>query len=247
MADVGYLAMVAAGLGAYWWRHLRLARSRVAFLDALSPEADVALHVAFHEANARHQPLSSLHVLYGLLQDEAFASAVTTAGGDPAVLEDRVLDALAVPHVRDAVAWRLDAVALRARERGARAGCVDLFATLAELPAASLVDAAGVWRGAVLYALVHGGAPLEVPGDGPDVLVVLRNDDFTTQRFVLRLLLDVFGLPDAEAAERMLTTHREGRAVIGRFTASEARARVTAARERARFEAFPLWIGTEPT
>ena len=68
LADVGYIAIVVAGLGAYWWRHLR-ARPREAASELFTPDAEVALHVAIHEATSRRQRLSSIHVLYGLLQE----------------------------------------------------------------------------------------------------------------------------------------------------------------------------------
>ena len=75
MADVGYIAIIVAGLGAYWWRHLRPQprdRTRALF----ESDAEVALHVATHEASSRRQELSSLHVLYGVLQDEAVTAAI---------------------------------------------------------------------------------------------------------------------------------------------------------------------------
>ncbi|HMG54784.1 MAG TPA: hypothetical protein VK601_14905, partial [Kofleriaceae bacterium] len=125
MADVGYIAIVVAGFGAYWWRHLRQ-QPRTAASELFEPDAEVALHVAVHEATQRQQALSSLHVLYGLLQDEAVTAAIATAGGEPDAVEDRVLAAL-----------------------GGAAG---------ELAA---------------VVVVAGGAR--------DVLIVLRNDHFTTQ------------------------------------------------------------------
>lgn len=246
VADVGYLAMVAAGFGAYWWRHLRLARSRVEFSDALEPDAEVALHVAVHEATTRRDRLSSIHVLYGLLQDEAVTGAIAEVGASPDALEDRVLEELGRGAAPDPVGWRIEVLAGHARMRGRRASCIDLFAALAELPAAALCDRAGLRRGDVMYALVHGGRPPEIAGDGPDVLVVLRNDDYTTQQFVQAALVEVFGLADAEATRLMLETHQGGRATIGRYPAAEARAKIGQVRDRAQAHAFPLWIATEP-
>lgn len=247
MADVGYLAMVAAGFGAYWWRHLRLARSRVEFSDALEPDAEVALHVALHEAATRRARLSSIHVLYGLLQDEAITGAIAAAGARADALEDRVLDELGRGTAPDPVGWRIEVLAGHARLRGRRASCIDLFAALAELPAAALCDRAGLRRGDVMYALVHGGRPPEIAGDGPDVLVVLRNDDYTTQQFVQAALVEVFGLAEDQASARMLQTHREGRATVGRYAAADARAKIAEVRDRAQAQAYPLWIATEPT
>lgn len=253
MADVGYIAIVVAGFGAYWWRHLR-ARPREAASELFTPDAEVALHVAIHEATSRRQPLSSLHVLYGLLQDEAVVDAIRTAGGDPDALEDRVLAALtALPegggHEDDEdhggeLAGRAAAIA---RHGGRRASCTDLWAALAGSPAARLIDDGKLDRGATLFVLAHGGrAPDVALPDSRDVFVVLRNDHYTTQQFVCSVLREVFALPDDQAHAIMMATHTTGRAVIGRFTAAAARDRIEQARALARAQAFPLWIGVEP-
>jgi ATP-dependent Clp protease adaptor protein ClpS len=247
VADVGYIAIVVAGFGAYWWRHMR-PRARNAASELFEPDAEVALHVAVHEATSRHQSVSSLHVLYGLLQDEAVIAAIATAGGDPDALEDRVLAALATPPDDDdlggGIAGRAATVA---RQTGRRASCTDLWAALAGSPAAELLHDCRLDRGATLFALFHGGrAPDIALPDDRDVLVVLRNDHYTTQQFVCGLLRDVFALPDAQASAIMLATHTAGRAVVGRFTASAARDKIAQARALARAEAFPLWIGVEP-
>jgi ATP-dependent Clp protease adaptor protein ClpS len=247
--DVGYIALVVAGFGAYWWRHMRPQRPRPALL---APDADVAVHVALHEASSRHQELSSLHVLYGLLQDDDVIAAIRTAGGDPDALEDRVLGALAarggpVEDARDHGQWIVGRAATIAHRAGRQASCTDLWATLGESPAANVIADGKLDRGAVLFALFHGGREPDVSlADDRDVFVVLRNDHFTTQQFVSSMLHDVFALPDAQATALMLTTHTTGRAVIGRFTAAAARAKIAEARALARAEAFPLWIGVEP-
>jgi ATP-dependent Clp protease adaptor protein ClpS len=259
LADVGYIAIVVAGFGAYWWRHLR-ARPREAASELFTPDAEVALHVAIHEATSRRQRLSSLHVLYGLLQDEAVVGAIRTAGGDPDALEDLVLAAVSdagTPGDRDDdgdgdgdgdhggdLAGRAAAIA---RHGGRRASCTDLWAALAGSPAARLIDDGKLDRGATLFALFHGGrAPDIALPDSRDVLVVLRNDHYTTQHFVCSLLREVFALPDDRAHAVMMETHTAGRAVIGRFTAAAARDRIEQARALARAQAFPLWLGVEP-
>jgi ATP-dependent Clp protease adaptor protein ClpS len=254
VADVGYIAIVVAGFGAFWWRHLR-ARPRESVSELFTPDAEVALHVAIHEATSRRQRLSSLHVLYGLLQDEAVVDAIRTAGGDPDALEDRVLAELArIPDGGEddeddedhggGLAGRAAGIA---RHGGRRASCTDLWAALAGSPAARLIDDGKLDRGATLFALFHGGrAPNIALPDGRDVFVVLRNDHYTTQQFVCSLLREVFALPDDRAHAIMLETHTAGRAVIGRFTATTARDRIEQARALARAQAFPLWIGVEP-
>src|SRR5436190_1238699 len=94
VADAGYIAIVVASLGAYWWRHLRPARPQLTMGSFFAPDAEVALHVATHEATTRHQAMSSLHLLYGLLQDETVVAAIASAGGNADAIEDRVLAAL---------------------------------------------------------------------------------------------------------------------------------------------------------
>ena len=248
VADVGYLAIVVAGFGAYWWRHLRL-RSASPMSELFTPDAEVALHVATHEARQRDQALSSLHVLYGLLQDEAVAAAITTAGGDPAALEDRVLAALAAPvdNAHDDANWVVGHAATIAHRADRKASCTDLWAFLGDTHAARLVNAAEVDRGATLFALFHGGRFPALPSaTDRDVFIVLRNDHYTTQQFVCRVLRDVFAVDDARARALMLETHASGRAVVGRFSAADARAKITAVRELAAAQAFPLWVGVEP-
>jgi ATP-dependent Clp protease adaptor protein ClpS len=257
VADAGYIAIVVAGFGAYWWRHLRT-RPREAVSELFAPDAEVALHVAVHEATSRRQRLSSLHVLYGLLQDEAVVAAIRTAGGDPDALEDRVLAALAAlssdgggedgdPDDDDHGGGLAGRAAAVARHAGRRASCTDLWAALAGSPAARLIDDGKLDRGATLFALFHGGrAPDVALPDARDVLVVLRNDHYTTQQFVCSVLRDVFALPDDQAHAVMMATHTTGRAVIGRFAAAAARDRIELARALARAQAFPLWIGVEP-
>jgi len=238
VADVGYIAIIVAGFGAYWWRHLR-PRPHDQTSEMFEPDAEVALHVAVHEAASRHHRLSSLHVLYGLLQDDTVIAAIATAGGDAGALEDRVLAALAAPPDGEDNAGRIAgrAVAL-ARVGSRRATCTDLWAALTGSPAARLLDDSQLDRGATLFALFHGGRAPDVASlDGRDVLIVLRNDNYTTQEFVCSLLRDVFALPDAEAHAIMLATHNAGRAVIGRFAAAAANDKIREAR---------LWIGVEP-
>jgi ATP-dependent Clp protease adaptor protein ClpS len=254
VADLGYIAIVVAGFGAYWWRHLRLRAHDATTRDLFLPDAEVALHVALHEAASRRQELSSIHVLYGLLQDEAVIAAIATAGGDPDALEDRVLAALAAPRGLidddddDRGGGLAGRAAMAARHGDRRASCTDLWAALGGSPAARLIDDAKLDRGATLFALFHGGRPPEITlPDALDVLVVLRNDHYTTQQFVCRVLRDVFAVSDARATEIMLATHSAGRAVVGRFTAAAARAKIAEARALARAQAFPLWIGVEPT
>jgi len=258
------LVLAGASLGA-WWLHRYQhgsARLRLRGAGRYEPDAEVALHVALHEGRSRgHAWLSSLHVLYGLLQDEGVVAAIQRAGGDASALEDRVLAALDAHEVtadsaREA-GWLL-AYAVAVAEDGGRAtSCTDLWAALARssFEGAQLIDQAGIGRAAVLFLLFHGeeqelgepaGALVGGIGDVGDVHVVLRNDHYTTREFVCELLERVFGLPPAEATARMQATHDTGRAVIGRYPAHDGREKVLEARRLARARGFPLWVGVEP-
>ena len=133
-----------------------------------------------------------------------------------------------------------------ASNAGRRATAIDLWAYLRGSEAAKLVGLTTVSR--VLFRLCHGSVEetaVRIEGH-LDVHVVLRNDDYTTQQFVCSVLEGVFGLGAEEANVRMMQTHTEGRAIVGRYRPAEARAKIEEARGRARSGGFPLWIGVEP-
>jgi ATP-dependent Clp protease ATP-binding subunit ClpA len=57
----------------------------------ISPEVEIALHVAANDAARRqHEYVTIEHLLYALLLDEATANVVRQAGGDPAALKKRL-------------------------------------------------------------------------------------------------------------------------------------------------------------
>lgn len=259
--DPFFYALVAAACGYMWWQHARRAREVPQLATRLDESAEIALHVARHEAQQRgHGVVTTTCLLYGLLQDETITAAITATGGDPDAIEDRVLAAL------DEGAEDLDAspiVALQlqvASHRSRLLSCVDLWAGLALLhasaPAAlsailpgalptALINAGGVEAADVLFTLTHGRAEKDVPWpDGPSVSVVLINDHITTQDFVVDLLHRVFDKGD-EARSLMLEVHHHGRGVVGRFDADQARSKIAAARQSARSAGFPLWIKAE--
>jgi len=250
------LVLAGAGLGAWWLHRYQRAPERLRLGGGggrYEPDAEVALHVALHEARSRrHEWLSPLHILYGLLQDEAVVAAIQRAGGDPNALEDRVLAALdahqASADAARAAAWILAYSAAVSEDTGRGASCTDLWAALSRSSSegAALVDAAGASRVAVLFLLFHGDEPEVSDAIAGDVNVVLRNDHYTTREFVCDVLERVFGLPSAEATTRMQATHDQGRAVIGRYAVREAREKIQETRRLARARGFPLWIGVEP-
>jgi ATP-dependent Clp protease adaptor protein ClpS len=252
---VSLLVLAGAGVGA-WWLHRyqrRPERLRLRGAAGYETDAEVAIHVALHEARSRgHAWASPLHLLYGLLQDELVAAAIQRAGGDPAALEDRALAALEAHQTSDADAreagWILTYAAAAAGDSGRGVTCTDLWAAVSrsESGAAALIETAGVSRVAVLYLLFHGDEPEISDGLPGDVHVVLRNDHYTTREFVCEVLERVFALPPDEAAARMQATHDQGRAVIGRYSVAEARDKIRETRRLAKLRGFPLWIGVEP-
>ena len=256
MIVIEYLVLGGAALTAVGWERLRrrrYERQYKAFLDTLSTEMQVVLHVANHEATTRRQQLAPMHLAYGLLQDEAFVAAVDTLGGDAAGIEARVLlemdkgvmDVIG-PEVPEAVLAVAHASAT-AQMAGRVATCADLFGHLTRTHGGHLFDAPPLHAHALLFLLVHGERAARSSIDGArDVLVVLRNDDLTTRNFVVDVLKEVFALSPEDAERVMLSTHEGGRGVVGRFAAEVARDRLVSARERAAAEHFPLWIGVEP-
>lgn len=76
--------------------------------------------------------------------------------------------------------------------------------------------------------------------------VLLHNDDFTTQDFVVWVLETVFNMPHAEAFEVMLHVHQAGVGVAGLFTRDVAETKVKATRQLAEQHEFPLLVTLEP-
>lgn len=256
MDPLSLLVLAGAGLGAWWLHRYQRSSMRLRLRGGggrLETDAEVALHVAQHEGRSRgHAWMSSLHLLYGLLQDEGVTAAIRRSGGDPSALEDRVLAALDAHEVTADTAqeagWILSYAVATSEHTGRPTSCTDLWAALSrsDSQGAALVDAAGVNRAAVLFLLFHGEEPEIADGLPGDVHVVLRNDHYTTSEFVCDVLERVFGLPAAEATTRMRTAHDHGRAVIGRYTARQAREKILEARQLAKARGFPLWVGIEP-
>lgn len=234
-------------------RRKQYERAHKQFLATLDDDVQVALHVANHEAKTRNQPVSPLHLAYGLVQDENVQALIAKVGGDVDKLDAAIATALDGAPESDAMQASYAVLAYVSQvaahlERRATAG--DLWARVSRYPAvAKAFEAGGLPAHRLLFALVHGSdAPpprLTAPVP-PTVHVVLRNDDVTTFEFVRDMLRDVFELDDAATHQIAMTTHQEGRAVIGRYPPDLAATRVESARSRAREAGFPLWVGVEP-
>ena len=76
--------------------------------------------------------------------------------------------------------------------------------------------------------------------------VLLHNDDYTTQEFVVWVLETVFRKPRAEAFTIMMNVHRSGLGVAGVYTHDVAETKLKAAQQMAEEQEFPLLVTMEP-
>ena len=72
--------------------------------------------------------------------------------------------------------------------------------------------------------------------------VLLHNDDYTTQEFVVWVLESVFRKPQAEAVEVMMHVHLSGIGVAGIYTHDVAETKLRKTREMAEEQEFPLLV-----
>ena len=76
--------------------------------------------------------------------------------------------------------------------------------------------------------------------------VLLHNDDYTTQEFVVWILETVFNKPQAEAFAIMMRVHQSGLGIAGIYTRDVAETKVNATRAAGRAARFPLLVTMEP-
>ena len=75
--------------------------------------------------------------------------------------------------------------------------------------------------------------------------VLLHNDDYTTQEFVVWLLKTVFRKSEIEATAIMLAVHKAGVGVAGTYTRDVAETRAERSRQLAERDGFPLLLTVE--
>ena len=75
--------------------------------------------------------------------------------------------------------------------------------------------------------------------------VLLHNDDYTTQEFVVWVLMTVFHHDEAKATEIMLHVHLNGLGVAGIYPRELAEARVSKVDQLARAHEYPLRTSME--
>jgi len=80
----------------------------------------------------------------------------------------------------------------------------------------------------------------------PSYKVVLHNDNYTTQEFVVEVLVEVFQKDIPTATKIMLDVHRRGRGVVGSFTYDVAVSKAEQVHQRARAREYPLRCSVEP-
>lgn len=76
--------------------------------------------------------------------------------------------------------------------------------------------------------------------------VLLHNDDFTTQEFVVFVLETVFQKDAAEARAIMLHVHHSGIGLAGLYTRDVAETKQRATQRLAEQQEFPLLVTVEP-
>ena len=76
--------------------------------------------------------------------------------------------------------------------------------------------------------------------------VLLHNDDYTTQEFVVWVLESIFHLPQADAVAIMMHVHQQGVGVAGLFTRDVAETKVKATQQLAEQHEYPLLVTIEP-
>ena len=76
--------------------------------------------------------------------------------------------------------------------------------------------------------------------------VLLHNDDYTTQEFVVWVLESIFHLAHADAFAIMMHVHQQGVGVAGLFTRDVAETKVKATQQLAEEHEFPLLVTMEP-
>jgi ATP-dependent Clp protease adaptor protein ClpS len=76
--------------------------------------------------------------------------------------------------------------------------------------------------------------------------VLLHNDDYTTQDFVVWVLEGVFHKSHGEALAIMMNVHRTGLGIAGVYTHDIADTKVRAVQQLAEQHEFPLLVTMEP-
>ncbi|MDC7232093.1 MAG: ATP-dependent Clp protease adapter ClpS [Spirochaetales bacterium] len=75
----------------------------------------------------------------------------------------------------------------------------------------------------------------------PDLFrVLLLNDDYTTQDFVVEVLVGIFHKQPVDATRIMMDVHQKGRGVVGLYPYDIAATKVNQVKDLAKMREFPL-------
>ncbi|MBP3761658.1 MAG: ATP-dependent Clp protease adaptor ClpS [Ruminococcus sp.] len=75
--------------------------------------------------------------------------------------------------------------------------------------------------------------------------VIMLNDDFTTMEFVVRILVSIFHKDEISAHALMMTVHKNGKAVVGKYPYDIASTKIKNAIELAKQEGYPFRMKME--
>lgn len=76
--------------------------------------------------------------------------------------------------------------------------------------------------------------------------VIMHNDDYTTQEFVVHVIMQFFHKPADEANRLMMMVHTQGKARVGVYTKDIAETKVRLVTDYARAHGMPLLLTAEP-
>lgn len=75
--------------------------------------------------------------------------------------------------------------------------------------------------------------------------VIMLNDDFTTMEFVVEVLMDIFHKDEMSAESIMMQVHKNGKAVVGKYSYDIATTKVNSALARAKAAGYPFRMNVE--
>ena len=185
------------------------------------------------------------HLLLAAAESIELASFWSSSGLAPAKLADAAGRAPDGALLRAQLTARLQVYGSGRTE--ARAGDLLLAIGRVDKDAGARLDKAGLTRLRLSTFLAHGVVehPPLAPPRGEELDVLIHNDDYTTQEFVVELLESVFALPRNDAIARMREVHEAGAGVVASLPRSDAIERATKAAALAKNAGFPLLVTVE--